>query len=99
MRARRSDAGIAMVEASRRRPDYETTDVDPRLLGALGAGLAVLLIAAPGVFLAAYPRARGDPPVRLPEPPPAPRLQLDPRADLMPLRAAERDRLSTYGWV
>ena len=31
--------------------------------------------------------------------PPDPRLQPDPRAQLQALRAYEKERLSTYGWV
>lgn len=31
--------------------------------------------------------------------PPAPRLQIDPRADLEHMRAGERETLTTYGWV
>jgi hypothetical protein len=42
-----------------------------------------------------YPLA----PVGAPAQPPAPSLQTQPRDDLKALRAAEEDRLTTYGWV
>jgi hypothetical protein len=35
----------------------------------------------------------------LPEAPPAPRLQTSPLEDLKALRAAEAERLGSYGWV
>ena len=33
------------------------------------------------------------------EQPPAPRLQIDPHADLAALRAPKHARLSSYGWI
>jgi hypothetical protein len=88
-----------MAPASTRRPDYERSDADPRLLLALAAGVAVFLVATPYVLSAIYPAVRREPPVRPAEPPPAPRLQIDPRADLAALRASENERLSAYGWI
>jgi hypothetical protein len=80
--------------------DYERSDADPRLIGALALGVAVFLIVTPYALLAVYPGA--DRLGRLPTgraQPPAPRLQIDPKADLEHLRAQERERLTTYGWV
>jgi hypothetical protein len=88
-----------MVEASSHRPRYERSDVDPRLVGALALGVAAFLVAAPLILLAAYPSSRREPAPPLAEAPPAPRLQLNPHAELETLRAAERKRLSSYGWV
>jgi hypothetical protein len=80
--------------------DYEKSDADPRLIGALALGLAVFLIATPCLLLAAYPgvaRLGGISP-NLPLPP-APRLQVDPKADLEQMRSYEHGRLQTYGWT
>jgi hypothetical protein len=99
MWARRFIASTVMAEASHHRPDYERSDVDPRLVAALGIGVAVFLGAAPFVLLSIYPRAGQVTPTIPSETPPAPRLQVSPRADLEALRAAENEQLSTYGWV
>jgi hypothetical protein len=80
--------------------DYERSDADPRLIGALALGVAVFLVATPYALLAVYPRAARLSPLPAGQPqPPAPRLQVDPKADLDRLRAEERERLSTYGWA
>lgn len=79
--------------------DYEKSDADPRLIGALALGVAAFLAVTPFLLLALYPgaeRAGAIPALPLP---PTPRLQTDPKADLERLRAAERERLETYGWV
>ena len=78
-----------MSEASVRKPDYERSDADPRLVAVLALGGAAFLVLAPYILLAIYPLARQEPPARITEPPPAPRLQIDPHADLTALRAAE----------
>ncbi|HVV61500.1 MAG TPA: hypothetical protein VHD14_07060 [Pseudolabrys sp.] len=80
--------------------DYERSDADPRLVGAIAAGLAVFLVCVPFLLLALYPGAerRGRIEASLPVPP-QPRLQVDPKADLAQLRAREDARLSTYGWT
>jgi hypothetical protein len=80
--------------------DYERSDADPRLIAALALGVAVFLIATPYALLAVDPGA--DRLGRLPDgqpQPPAPRLQVHPKADLDRLRAEEHDRLTTYGWA
>jgi hypothetical protein len=89
-----------MVEAPGRPADYEHSDVAPRLIAALAVGLGIFLIAAPLLLRVGYPQAvhRGTVAggaVQVP----APRLQVDPSADLAALRRAEEGRLSTYGWV
>jgi hypothetical protein len=80
--------------------DYERSDADPRLIGALALGLALFLVATPFVLMTMYPSAHRSSgiPHDLPKPP-APRLQVDPTADLMQLRADETARLTSYGWV
>jgi hypothetical protein len=83
------------------RPDnFERSDADPRLISALAGGVAVFLIAVPLLVVAFYREALhlGRIPDTLPQPP-APRLQIDPTADLERLRAAESENLSTFGWA
>jgi hypothetical protein len=88
-----------MVEASGHRPDYEPTDADPYLVAILAAGVALFLIASPYLLLALYPISRHEPISRAAALPPAPRLQIDPDAELATLRNAENGRLSHYGWA
>jgi hypothetical protein len=80
--------------------DYERSDADPRLIGALAAGLAAFLIAVPLLLLAIYPGAerRGANAGKLPGPPP-PRLQVNPKLDLDRLEARENARLNSLGWA
>jgi hypothetical protein len=64
----------------------------------LAGGGAIFLLATPFLLAALYPQAVHQAGVGvLPQPPP--RLQIDPSADLLVLRRAEIDRLSSYGWV
>src|SRR6478736_6449828 len=94
-----SFASIAMVDAASPWPDYERSDVDPRLLLGLALGAATLLVAAPLVLSAIYPAARHEPLHQPNQLPPAPRLQINPGADLGAIRASETSRLSGYGWI
>jgi hypothetical protein len=75
-----------------------------------GAGLVAsalvisVLIWALFVYFSAQAARRGSTVDRLTQPqglpvPPPPRLQTDPRGDLLALRAAEDRTLTTYGWV
>jgi hypothetical protein len=79
---------------------YERSDANPRLLTAIAVGIACFLAAAPVIVLLIFPgsSSRGgierDPPL-----PPAPRLQVKPRADLAALRDAETRQLNSYGWI
>jgi len=88
-----------MAEAAGHRPDYERSDVDPRLLAILAAGLALFLIASPYILLALYPLAQQEPTFAVVEYPPEPRLQIEPTAEIDTLRAIADTRLSSYGWV
>jgi hypothetical protein len=90
--------GIAMVEALGRRPDYERSDADPRLVALLAAGVALFLLLSPYVLLALYPLSRQEPPELPTRLPPTPRLQVDPHAELDAFRAREMATLSSYGW-
>jgi hypothetical protein len=87
-----------MSDVSRPR-DYEKADADPRLVGALALGLAIFLLLTPFMLMVLYPDAPDLGGIPSSQPPPAPRLQVDPRADLDALRVAERHQLTTYGWV
>ena len=80
--------------------DYERSDADPRLIAALALGVAAFLIVTPFGLLALYPGADrlGAPPAERPLPP-QPRLQVRPKTDLDVLRAMERERLPSFGWV
>src|SRR5689334_6475388 len=88
-----------MSDVSRPR-DYERTDADPRLVGALALGLAVFLVITPLLLKVLYPGASnlGVIPSSLPKPP-SPRLQVDPVTDLNALRATEHQQLDSYGWI
>jgi hypothetical protein len=80
--------------------EYEPADAEPRLIAGLAAGAAAFLILTPLVLQLLYPQALhrrvvvGDAAAV-----PAPRLQIDPPADLSATRQAEAKRLSAYGWV
>jgi hypothetical protein len=80
---------------------HETSDASAAALGwtalALGAGILAILL---GTRLALGPREPEAP--RPPAPidlPPPPRLQADPAAERLSIRAAEERLLETYGWV
>lgn len=85
-------------------------ELNIRLVAWLTVGLLVILaLAAVAMWLLGFGiRDRlvaGDPPppalpeARLEHRPPAPNLQVDPRQQLLDLRADEERILTTYGWV
>ena len=78
---------------------HERSDVPPMLLLALAAGLALAIGIVMAALAAAFPRAAQDQEKGPFRPlPPAPRLQVDPRADLLAYRAAAQAKLRSYGW-
>jgi hypothetical protein len=79
---------------------HEPSDVEPCLVGALAAGVALFLLTTPLVLALAYPEAHRMPatPGTLPQPA-GPRLETSPKADADRLRAAERERLEHFGWI
>ncbi|MCS6926547.1 MAG: hypothetical protein NZ578_11670 [Candidatus Binatia bacterium] len=87
---------------------HESYAVDIRPLVLFGLGLAVLVVVSALLmaWLFGYfgeRQVRQEAPTSLfreeRQPPPAPRLQVDPPADLRRLRAAEDAVLQSYGWV
>jgi hypothetical protein len=89
------------MDAAPRRWEYERSDASPRLIAALAAGIAATLLAVPALLMLVYPGAvhRGTAAAAGTPLPPAPRLQVDPAADLAALRAAESARLASYAWI
>lgn len=74
--------------------DYERSDVPPRLLFALAAGLALSIGAVLAGVALAFPFALGPPGRGPTQPlPPQPRLETAPSTDLATYRAIERRRL------
>ncbi len=61
--------------------------------------MLIFLVAAPLLLIAAFPGAVSDVGRKLSIEPPAPRLQIDPAADLARFRAAEDKKLNTYYWI
>src|SRR5215831_20261398 len=89
---------------------HEVTDVSLPIVAGFAVGLlvsaALIYLVVWGLFIyfSGQAERRGSTIGRftqqLPQPlPPEPRLQTDPRADLLSLRDAEDRILNTYGWV
>lgn len=85
-------------------------ELDVRSLSGLTIGLLVIIVIAViavwflGLGIRDRLAAEDPPPPALPEArmehrPPAPNLQIDPRQQLLDLRADEERVLTTYGWV
>jgi hypothetical protein len=78
---------------------FEHSDVSPRLVAILAAGLVLLVVVVVVSLLLIYPETlRHAPPASLAEFA-QPRLQVSSRAELARLRAEWRQRLDGYGWV
>ena len=89
-----------MMDASGRPVEYEPSDADPVLIAWLGAGMALFLLLTPLGLRLMFPDALQRTVATAPLTNiPSPRLQIDPRQDLAALRAAENERLSSYGWI
>lgn len=89
-----------MTDASGNAVQFEASDAAPRLIGWLAAGIAAFLVLTPLALRLCYPESmhrpvRSDQIAAIPPP----QLQIDPAGDLATFRAAERQRLSSYGWV
>lgn len=87
---------------------YEASDLKPRSIAVFGLALAVtiglVLVLAHSVVKYFSARqaamdARPSPLAGTMQPPPEPRLQVNPGKDLREMRAAEDSVLQSYGWV
>ncbi len=79
--------------------DYERRDVPSMLALWLGLGIAFSIALIVVIIGWGFPNARRDQLDPHFQAPPAPTLQISPEADLARFRAAEQERLTTYGWV
>ena len=88
-------------------PKYETSDAEPRFVASFGFGLiamiaaAILIVGGYFSFFNAQAKKRNAPisAIRLSQVPPRPRLQSDPKRELLQLRQTEEKRLNGTGWV
>ena len=88
-------------------PKYEVSDADPRFVASFGFGLiatiaaAILIVGGYFSFFNAQAKKRNAPisAFRLSQVPPLPRLQSDPKLELLQLRQTEEKRLNGTGWV
>lgn len=87
---------------------HEISDINPRRVALVALTLAAIVIAASlvtyGLFRFFYrsetsARPAPSPLSYAPEPPPEPRLSVEPGEELKALRAEEDAALKTYGWV
>ena len=80
-----------------RRPAYEPDRVDARRLGWVGVAFVVALVLVFGLMYVLWNRT---PPFPVPAAavPPPPRLQGDPRRDLIAVQQAQQRRMQSYGW-
>ena len=86
---------------------HETTDASPLALGLFALGLSLMVALALLFLIWLFWRFEAeaklaDPPqtpLAVDEPPPPPRLEVDPGADLARLRRVEDRALATYGWI
>ncbi len=78
---------------------YEPTDWPLRPIAWIAAGSLLVLAAAVGTMIWAYPRSLSDVSRKRTIEPPAPQLQIDPAADLAALRGEKEKKLDTYYWI
>lgn len=78
---------------------FEPSDWPVRTVALALLGVLIFLVAAPLLLIAAFPGAVSDVGRKLSIEPPAPRLQIDPAADLARFRAEEDKKLNTYYWI
>lgn len=100
--------GVPSSAEGQRQLHHESYAVEIRPFVLFAVGLAVLVVVSVSLmaWLFGYfggRQVRQEAPLLLfreeRQPPPAPRLQVDPPADLRKLRAAEDAVLQSYGWV
>ena len=101
-----SDPAITPPEGGRH-VGHEITDASPAVLGLFALALSLMVVVVLlfltwlfSQFEADAKRAdRPQTPLAENEPPPPPRLEVDPGADLARVRFAEEKALTTYGWI
>lgn len=79
--------------------DFERSDWPIGIVGLVLLGIVLVLVAAPLVLIAVFPRAVSDVDRHLEVELPAPRLQIDAAAALATFTAAEQRKLDTYYWI
>jgi hypothetical protein len=96
-----AEAATGFTDRNHERPNtaFEPTDWQLGAVGWIFAGTLLLLVISPLVLMLAFPRALPDVGRNLRISPPGPRLQVDPRKDLVRFRAEEEKRLNTYYWI
>jgi hypothetical protein len=101
-----SDPAITPPDGGRH-VGHETTDASPATLGLFALALSLMVVIVLlfltwlfSQFEAEAKRAdKPQTPLAENEPPPPPRLEVDPGADLARVRSAEQKALTTYGWI
>ncbi len=78
---------------------YEPSDMSVAVVGWAALGVLLWLVLIPLILAWGYPASTGDTPKAPTVLPPEPRLQSDPRADLLSYEAEKERRLESYGWV
>jgi len=91
--------------------EYEHTDIEPSIAGKFALWLSIAMVLSMGIVYGTFwwfeGRAKGaDQAAQLyplavgqVKEPTGPRLQAQPFKDVYQLKAAEREKLTTYGWV
>jgi hypothetical protein len=79
--------------------DFERSDMSVALIAVLAVTILAFVGLTPFVLTRIYRPALSDADRQLTIDPPAPKLQLDPPADLATLNAHEATQLAAYGWV
>jgi hypothetical protein len=81
--------------------DYERSDIDPRLIGWIAAGLGLFVLVVPLLMPLAFPQStqRVSPPARPALHASAPALEVTPSAELRRLREENARFAESYGWT
>jgi hypothetical protein len=81
--------------------DYERSDIDPAIVGCIGMGLALFVLAVPLLMPLVFPQSvyRGNPPARPALGAGASPLEVDPSSLLRRQREADGEFANTYGWI
>jgi hypothetical protein len=88
-----------MSERIREETSYEPSDANARLVVAIAATVAVVVIVSIAILAISYPSALSPSSLSPSRLPPKPRLLVNEPADLARFEAAQKKRLDSYGWV